>query len=262
MSEPSLPLHRMQPLQRFSDRAEEYVKYRPNYPGEAIDVILADLRADLGNPDHLVAADIGAGTGIASRLLAERGVRVWAIEPNDAMRQRATVVPAMTLLPGSAEATNLATGSVDLVTCFQAFHWFAPDHCLPEFHRILKSGGRLAVVWNNRDRSDPFTQGYSEIVKRLSQQHPAEQRMAAIDPLRESDRFWNLQEHQFPYHQAMDLAGLIGRAESVSYIPKDAETRQQLVAALEALYQRWADAAGQVHLVYSTQVFLAQPTPG
>jgi SAM-dependent methyltransferase len=255
MSELPLPLHQMQPLERFSERAQEYATYRPSYPVAAIDLILAGL----GEPSHLVAADIGAGTGIASRLLAQRGVQVWAIEPNDAMRQMSEAVAQITWLKGSAEATGLETGCLDLVTCFQAFHWFDPDRCLPELHRILKPKGRLAVVWNNRDRADPFTQGYSEVVQRLSNQHPAQQRMVAIDPLFSSDRFWQVQEYSFPYRQALDLEGLIGRAESVSYIPKDAQTRQQLVTDLEALHQRWADAAGQVYLVYSTQVFLAQP---
>lgn len=256
MTEHPAPLHQMQPLERFSDRAEEYAKYRPGYPDAAIDIILEGL----GEPCNLVAADIGAGTGIASRLLAERGVQVWAIEPNHQMRQAAGVLPRMTMLNGNAEKTGLDAHSVDLVTCFQAFHWFTPDLCLPELHRILKPAGRLAVVWNNRDRSDLFTQGYSEIVKQLSNQHPAEQKIAAIDPLINSDRFCNVREYNFPYQQAIDLTGLIGRAESVSYIPKEAQTRQTLVTELERLYQRWADASGLVYLVYSTQVFLAQPT--
>ncbi len=111
----------------------------------------------------LVAADVGAGTGISSRLLGDRGLQVYAIEPNLAMRQAATSHPQVTFQAGNTENTGLPDTSVDLVTCFQAFHWFDPIRCLPEFHRILKPSGRLAAVWNIRDRADKFTNEYSEI---------------------------------------------------------------------------------------------------
>ncbi len=147
------PLHTMNPLSRFSDRAADYAKYRPSYPDQAIATILEGL----GNPSQLVAADIGAGTGISSRLLAERGVRVLAIEPNPSMREAASPHALVEFRNGTAEATNLPDSSVDLVTCFQAFHWFDPAPTLWEFHRILKPSGRLALVWNDRSQEDEFT---------------------------------------------------------------------------------------------------------
>ena len=167
------PLHTMNPLSRFSDRAADYAKYRPSYPDEAIAILLEGL----GNPSQLVAADIGAGTGISSRLLAQRGLRVIAIEPNEAMREAASPHPLVELGDGSAEVTNIPDASLDLVTCFQAFHWFNPEPTLVEFHRILKPTGRLAVVWNDRDRNDELTQGYSCLVEIASKNHPAESRM-------------------------------------------------------------------------------------
>ena len=145
------PLHTLNPLSRFSDRVEDYIKYRPNYPKPAIDAILKDL----ASPSQLIAADIGAGTGISTRQLAERGVKVIAVEPNTAMRNAAidgTPKHNIEWRDGTAEETNLLDASVDLVTCFQAFHWFDPEPTLLEFRRILKESGRLAVVWNNRDR--------------------------------------------------------------------------------------------------------------
>ena len=147
----------MNPLSRFSDRAADYAKYRPSYPDEAIAILLEGL----GNPSQLLAADIGAGTGISSPLLAQRGVRVIAIEPNEAMREAASPHPLVEFQDGAAEATNLPDTSVDLVTCFQAFHWFNPEPTLEVFHRILKPTGRLAVVWNDRDRNNELTQSYT-----------------------------------------------------------------------------------------------------
>lgn len=138
----STPLHTMNPLNRFSDRVAHYVKYRPSYPVAAIDIIFGGL----GNPVQLIAADIGAGTGISSRLLAERGISVIAIEPNTEMRQAAKSHELVEFREGTAEVTNLPDASVDLVTCFQSFHWFNPETSLLEFRRILKPSGRLALV--------------------------------------------------------------------------------------------------------------------
>lgn len=251
-----LSLHQLHPLTRFSDRAEDYARFRPSYPIAAIAAIVENL----GHPAHLVAADLGAGTGISSRMLANLGMHVWAIEPNEAMQQAAEPHPRVTFLTGTAEHTGLLNQSVDLVTCFQAFHWFDPAKTLPEMHRILKHTGRLAVVWNDRDRNDPFTQGYTQIVQQVSNHHPAERRMVAQQPLLNSSEFCNIRYLTFSHQQVLDWHGLMGRANSVSYIPKDPQSQQQLVTALEALYTQWADAQGQVYLAYCTQVFLSEPT--
>ena len=169
MNAQTTPLHQMNPLSRFSDRAGDYSKYRPSYPEEAIATILAGLE----NPSQVVAADIGAGTGISSLLLAQRGVRVLAIEPNQAMREAAVLHPLVKFQDGKAEVTNLPDTSVDLVTCFQAFHWFDPEPTLVEFHRILKRSGRLALVWNVPDQDDEFTENYTHLVQLASNHHPA-----------------------------------------------------------------------------------------
>lgn len=183
-----IPLYTLNPLHRFSDRAEDYVKYRPSYADAAIDLVLQGL----SSTSQLVATDIGAGTGIASRLLAEREVNVIAIEPNTAMRKAATTHPLIEFRDGTAEATQLSDKSVDLVTCFQAFHWFNPEPSLFEFHRILKPSGRLAVVWNNRDKDDVLTAEYSRIVRAASHNHPAELRMQSVAPLLTNPHFINI----------------------------------------------------------------------
>lgn len=224
----STPLYTMNPLTRFSDKATDYAKYRPSYPDEAINIILEGL-----DISQLLAADIGAGTGISSRLLANYGMRVIAIEPNVQMQQAADAHPLVEFREGTAENTRLPDASVDLVTCFQAFHWFNPELSLLEFRRILKSSGRLALVWNNHDRNDFFTSEYSRLVRETSHNHPAESRMMSVEPLLVTPHFVNVREYTFEYKQQLDLAGLICRAASVSYISNDAKIRQQLVTNLQ-----------------------------
>ncbi len=246
----------MNPLGRFSDRATDYVKYRPSYPAAAIDAILAGL----GEPSQLTAADLGAGTGISSRLLAERGVRVLAIEPNAEMRQAAAPHPLVEFRDGTSETTNLPDESLDLVVCFQSFHWFNHILTLPELRRILKPSGRLAVVWNLRDRADALTQGYTQIVKSASHNHPAEQRDRSIDSLLASSDFTDVTSTEFTNRQNLDLAGLIGRAKSSSYIPKSGPQLQKLISDLTELYQAQCGGRGFISLVYNTIVYQGNRT--
>ena len=246
-------LHQMNPHTRFADRAGDYAKYRPSYPEAAI----ASILQGLGNASQLVA-DMGAGTGISSRLLAQQGVQVLAVEPNLEMRQAATPHPLVEFREGTAERTGLADACVELVTCFQAFHWFEPTTTLPEFHRILKPTGRLAVVWNERDRNDELTRNYTQLVKTASDAHPAESRLVAVDPLLTSSHFPEVRRLTFPYQQALSQAGLIGRAISTSYVPREGLAHQQLISGLQELHSRFRDKDGLVYLKYCTSVYLAQ----
>ena len=244
-----LPLYQLDPLNRFSDRASHYAKYRPSYPAEAIDQIFAGL----GEPAQLAAADIGAGTGISSRLLANRGVTVWAIEPNSEMSAAAETHPQVTYQVATAEQTGLPNVSIDLVTCFHSFHWFDPKPTLAEFRRILKPSGRLALVWNNRDLNDPFTHEYGELMQRASNKHSALDRPEVFP---ENPNFINVREFCFLSQQALDQTGLIGNAKSRSYIPQAGLDYERLLVGLNGLYERWADE-GLVYLKYQTKVFLA-----
>jgi SAM-dependent methyltransferase len=251
----STPLYTFNPLTRFCDRVEDYVKYRPSYPAAAIDQILENLAP----PSQLVAADIGAGTGISSRLLGDRGVNVIAIEPNPAMREAAEPHPLVEFRDGTAEITNLSDASVDLVTCFQAFHWFNPEPSLSEFRRILKPSGRLALVWNNRDQEDALTMEYNRLVREASNNHPAESQMKTVEPLLLTKNFVNVRESNFVYQHELDLTGFIGRATSASYVPRQGQAYEQLISGLQELYQNFCDERGFVHMVYRTSVHLAEP---
>ena len=240
-------------VERFSNRAADYVRYRPTYPPEAVDAMLDGL----GPPGRLVAADVGAGTGISARLLGERGVRVIAVEPGEAMRRAAEPHPNVAWVAGRAEATGLASQAVGLVLCAQSFHWFRPAEALPEFAHILKARRRLTIIWNRRRTSDRFTAGYRQAITDVGGETEEETR--AFDPkvISDSGLFSSPERQSFPNFQRLDLTGLIGRARSASYVPKSGAEGERLISLLRALHERYADAAGFVTVVYDTEVFRA-----
>jgi SAM-dependent methyltransferase len=252
-------LHTMDPTGRFSDRAADYVRYRPDYPAAAIDAVIEGLARPL------LAADVGAGTGIAARALADREVGVIAIEPNAAMRAAAAPHARITWRDGAAEATGLADASVGLVLCAQAFHWFRHAEALAEFARVLPPGGRLALLWNARDHDDPLTRGYIEAIHAVGGEHPAERRcgepgeldrVLALEP-----RFEPAEALTFPHAQPLDAAGLLGRATSASYVPKEGEALADLRERLARLHAHHADANGRVWMRYETRLWRLRRAP-
>jgi SAM-dependent methyltransferase len=248
-------LYELNPTGRFTDRADVYRRYRPSYPREAVQAMLAGM----GDPHGLHAADVGAGTGISSRLLAEDGVRVAAIEPNEAMRRAAEAHRLVEMRAGSAEATGLENASVDIVLAAQAFHWFRPDEALREFHRILRPAGRLAVMWNERDITDPFTAIYSDIVQVAANRGPEEKWHLRPEELYISRVFTASWEQTFRCTQRLDAEGLVGRAMSASYIPTSGPAHELLGGGLREAHARFRDGEGMVTLVYRTILYLSQP---
>jgi SAM-dependent methyltransferase len=238
---------------RFDDRAADYVRYRPTYPAAAIDAVLEGL----GAPALVVAADVGAGTGISARLLAERGVHVYAIEPGEVMRAAAAPHRRVTWIAAHAESTALRTESVGLVLCAQSFHWFRPADAIAEFARVLTRGGRLAIMWNRRSTTDPFTVGYRQAILDVGGEIVAER--MPFDPavVGAGGAFDLPQRLAFANEQRLDLDGLIGRARSASYVPKTGGAGERLLVLLRDLHRRYADSSGCVSLVYETELFRA-----
>lgn len=149
----------------FTNQAQAYSKSRPGYPAELIDQLLIDAglhpldqfsqrKTDtpIPNPSHIATqriGELGAGTGILTRMLVERGFEVTAVEPNESMRRQANV-PEARWVAGTFEDSHVETASQDWVVAAQAFHWADPPRCLPEMRRILKPGCLFTVLWNNR----------------------------------------------------------------------------------------------------------------
>ena len=152
---------------RFSNRVEDYDRYRPGYPP----ALFALLREHCGlRPGHAVA-DIGSGTGLLTGPLLDYGNTVYAVEPNGPMRQAAERRyggrSGFLSVDGSAEATGLPPWSVDLVVAAQAFHWFEPGAARAEFVRILRPPGWVALVWNERPHeATGFEAAYESLLAR------------------------------------------------------------------------------------------------
>lgn len=242
-----MPLHEMDPTSRFTSRADAYRRHRPDYPAALLDKLLAD------RPEAI--ADIGAGTGISSLQMAERGPRVFAVEPNEAMRAAGSQHSRISWIEGTAESTGLEPESVDLVTCFQSFHWFVPETAITEFLRILRPGGSIAAIWNERDPSDGFTAAYGTLIRAISNDHPAESRESAVSGLYESSILADVELTRFSHGQALDLEGLIGRAASTSYLPSSGNVFDAMARRLEELFNEWSKD-GIVTMRYTSSLYV------
>ncbi|MBP6117278.1 MAG: class I SAM-dependent methyltransferase [Neisseriaceae bacterium] len=241
--------------QRFGNRVTDYIKYRPSYPN----ALMAYLAEEVGVNATAVVADIGSGTGIFTSLLLAQTQQVYAIEPNDGMRQAAETLlagaPNWQSLRGSAEATGLPTASVDVVTMAQAFHWVDRDRAIPEFQRILKPRGKVVLVWNNRLMDTPFLRTYEALL----QAHGTDYTEINHQNLRRADLQacfeGPLTKRLFTNQQLFDYAGLKGRAMSSSYVP--AAGTAAFEAFEQALYVAFSthQRGGKVAFNYDAEVY-------
>jgi SAM-dependent methyltransferase len=256
----SQPPTQRDPTRRFSDRVQYYVRSRPKYPP----ALLQFCREQLGLiPRHRIA-DIGSGTGFLSELFVHNGNEVFAVEPNAEMRAAAEAAlhtfPNFHSIDARAEATGLENSSVDLVTAGQAFHWFDPVRARAEFTRILRPGGWVMLVWNERTRdADPFARAYEQMVEEF-QTDLTQVKRRSIDAM-DSDamaKFFSPAPHhvvKFPNPQFLDSQGLIARALSSSYLPLPGQPRcQEMLDRLGQIFSAHAQD-GKVRQDYETRVF-------
>lgn len=222
------------PARRFSDRARAYALHRPGYPPEALDAIFSGLGAE----ERLSVADIGAGTGIATALLAQRVGQVIAIEPNAAMRERAHPLPNVMWNDGSAEETGLPDKSVDIAVAFQAFHWFDAVNAFHEFLRIARR--RVAVVQYERNEAQPFAAAYGAIVRRYALEDTEALRRRALHAFG-ALAGEKLSAVEVPFEQRLSLDGLLGRAASTSYLPQHGPAAGALKGALRDLFEQFEE---------------------
>jgi SAM-dependent methyltransferase len=252
----------MDSTKRFSDRVEYYVRYRPHYPPGVLDVLRGDLRL---LPPAAVA-DIGSGTGILTELLLRGGYDVSAVEPNREMRaaaeRRLAAFPLFHSVDGTAEATTLASHSVDCITAAQAFHWFDPAKTGIEFRRILKPGGRVVLLWNNRrSGASPFLTGYESLIGMLASKY-------GITTSKKTDEdgivaFFggrNFTRREFENRQACDFEGLKGRLLSASYAPLEGQPgHEEMMSELKRIFDA-NQVDGEVVLEYFTDMYFGSLT--
>lgn len=244
------------PQERFSLRVDDYRRYRPGYPATLFD----HLRRRCGLERGQAVADVGAGTGIFSRLLLDRGLRVFAVEPNADMRAAAQTELAgcrhCSVVAGEAEATTLPSQSVDHVVAAQAFHWFDRSRVREEFARILRPAGWVMLVWNDRRvDSTPFLADYERLLRSLGTDYAAVQERvpgsADLEPFFVRD----FSASSFYYEQVFDLPGLEGRLRSSSYALAPGEPGfEAMLDQLRALFARH-QRDGRVVFEYDTRVY-------
>ncbi len=250
----------MDPTRRFSDRVENYVRYRPGYPAAVVEM----LRTEAGLSPSWVVADIGSGTGISTELFLRNGNTVFAVEPNAEMRAAAEARlghrSRFHSTVGTAEATTLAAQSVDLVIAGQAFHWFDRGRARAEFQRILRPAGWVALFWNvRRTDSTPFLRAYEELLLTYGTDY-AQVRHENVTPevLQEFFGAGSYRTAVFPNAQSFDLEGLKGRLLSSSYAPAPAHPRHApMLAELERTFREYEEE-GMVTFEYDTEMYYGQ----
>jgi len=245
---------------RFSSRVVDYVRYRPGYPSALVDV----LRQHCGLTNDQVVADVGSGTGLLSKVFLKNGISVIGVEPNPEMRAAGDEFLAeyknFFSVNGSSEATTLADGSVDLIAAAQAFHWFEPNATRREFARVLKTGGWVVVMWNDRRINETaFGRAYEELLVRYGTDYTKVR--DAYPEMRDMEKFFgaeNFQHLELPNVQEFDFDGLAGRLRSSSYAPKQGHGNYQpMMGALRKLFDA-SQESGRVRMEYSTQIYFGR----
>jgi len=268
------------PTQRFSSRVENYVKFRPSYPPQVLEVLAREcgLRPgtrvaegpgvveDPGVAEGSVVADVGSGTGISTELFLRHGCEVWAVEPNADMRAAAERWlhgrPGFHSVDARAEATTLPAASVDFVVAGQAFHWFDRPAARREFQRILRPGGWVVLLWNDRDtESTRFLVEYEAFLHRFATDYAqVDHKLIDANVLAEFFAPGGCAFRPLPNRQDFDVQALQGRLLSSSYVPDVGQPNYEpMLVALRDLFDRHQEQ-GQVTFLYTTTLYFGRLT--
>jgi SAM-dependent methyltransferase len=247
------------PTARFSDRVENYVRYRPGYPPDVLEL----LRVDCGlRPSHIVA-DIASGTGAFTRLLLENGNPVFAVEPNAEMREMGSreleSYDRLVSAAGTAEETTLGSASVDFVTAAQAAHWFDLPRARAEFVRILKPGGWCVLIWNERrTATTPFLREYEQLLLTYATDYKEVRHERTTDIIHEFFAPAPHREQVFDLRQQFDYDGAAGRLLSSSYAPLEGHpSHAPMMQELQRVFRAHAKD-DIVEFEYNTRVYYGQ----
>lgn len=243
------------PKQRFSNRVADYIKYRPKYPKDVIDI----LKRDIHLSPHDIVADIGAGTGFLTELFLDNGNLTYAVEPNEAMRNACKELYGtavhLKIVDGSAEVTQLPDHAIDLIVAGTAFHWFDAIKTKEEFMRILKPGGRMLLIWNVRKDDAPFTAAYEEILRRRIPGYEASQhRKVDMDLISNFLYPRQIKQQAFANSQSFDWDSFKGRALSSSFMPQQGLLHDEVLSELHDLFLRFEEN-GKVLFQYNTVMY-------
>lgn len=244
------------PVKRFSSRVENYVRYRPGYPREIIDLLAAECRLTTDS----TVADVGSGTGILSELFLQHGNRVYGVEPNREMRKAAERLleahADFTSIDGRAEATTLFERSIDMVAAGQAFHWFDLEKARQEFVRILQPEGWVVLIWNERRLdSSGFLRAYEDLLLKYATDYAAVRHENVYEEIASFFAPSRFSVATFDNFQTFDCEGLKGRAFSASYTPEPGHShyRPMLEQLIQTFQSHQKD--GKVTIEYDTKLY-------
>jgi ubiquinone/menaquinone biosynthesis C-methylase UbiE len=244
---------------RFSEKVNNYVKYRPHYPKTLIEFMEQEY---LLKKEYKIG-DIGAGTGKFTELLLQHGYSVFAVEPNlpmlDACKEAYGHFKQLICIEGSSETTNLSDQSVDLITTAQAFHWFKIEETKTEWKRVLKPDRYVVLIWNSRlkgENASRFQRNYEDFVTKFGKEYTKMQEnfqvQEKINILYEKNGY---QEFHTPYAQYLDFNSLKGRALSSSYMPQpENEIYSEMIFALKELFDKH-QVENRVTIDYDTELY-------
>jgi ubiquinone/menaquinone biosynthesis C-methylase UbiE len=244
---------------RFSSRVRDYVRYRPSYPKQIVEM----LERECGLNTDSVIADIASGTGIFTRLLLEHGNRVFGVEPNPDMRgageEFLKEYPKFTSVAGTAEAATLPDGSLDLITVAQAAHWFNRDTAMPEFQRILRPAGYLVLIWNDRKMAGSrFSEEYEQLVVKYGTDYSEVQRLGRTIDGKEFFQEFKCEKRVLPNYQDFNYEELEGRLLSSSYAPQRGEPAcKAMLTELRGIFDRHQQN-GRVRMEYDTNIYFGR----
>jgi ubiquinone/menaquinone biosynthesis C-methylase UbiE len=244
------------PTARFSDRVEDYVRYRPGYPPEVLDLLRAEC---VLRPSHIVA-DIASGTGVFTRLLLENGNSVFAVEPNTEMREmgirQLESYGRLVSIAGTAEETTLGSASVDFVTAAQAAHWFDLPRARAEFTRILRPGGWCVLIWNERrTATTPFLRDYEQLLLTYGTDYKEVRHERTTAMIHEFFAPAPHHERVFDLRQRFDYEGAAGRLLSSSYAPLEGHpSHAPMMQELQRIFHAHA-SDNVVEFEYNTRVY-------
>jgi len=246
-------------VERFSNRVENYAKYRPDYPAE----VLALFRDKMDLAQSSVLADVGSGTGLSTRLFLENGNTVFGVEPNATMRKAAENFlkdfPNFKSVDGTAEDTTLPESSIDIVMAAQAFHWFDQEKTRAEFKRILKNKGFIVLIWNERQLdSTPFLHDYEQFLLKFATDYEKVRHENVHGGVLRDFFQKDFSTETFLNGQTHDFEGLKGRLLSSSYMPSAEDAvYETMIEELKSLFAKYAEN-GKIQILYDTKVHYSQ----
>lgn len=244
--------------ERFSDKVQDYIQYRPSYPVKMIEYVCNEL--NLNNTSYV--ADIGSGTGILTKLLVDKCKMIFGVEPNTNMREASVrqLSKYDNFIPvnGTSENTTLNDNSIDFITVAQAFHWFNIEATMLEFQRIIRKNGLMILIWNNRINNTDFLKVYEQLLRQYATDYnEVNHKNISEDTIKKLYKI-NYNKLTYENYQEFDFSGVIGRLSSCSYTPKKNTKEYRIIYdELESAFNHYS-VDNKIKFNYETEMYIGE----